>query len=97
MPAAGMAAMWLRLPHAWGLSLPLPKDLPARAVCVLRECHLHVGGLMLGADPQDLRERKGGCLGWELGGWPTCSTSSLRGGPDSIFPPPFGLHALTPL
>lgn len=50
--------------HAWGLFPPLPEDLPARAVCVLRECHLHVGGPLVRADPQDLRERKVGCLGW---------------------------------
>lgn len=37
-----------------GLCPPSPEDLLARAVCVLSECHLHVGGRLPKADPQDL-------------------------------------------
>lgn len=77
-------------PSAWSLSLPLPEDLPAFAAGVLRECHLHVGGPLTGADPQDLRARKCGGLVWGRGrGFQhsTLSTPSVWGESDSMFPP----------
>lgn len=78
-----------KLPKEWGLSLPLPEDPPALAALVLRERHLHVRGLLLRADLQDLWGEEGEMPGW--GWWPWVSnilpTPALWGGPDSSFPP----------
>lgn len=54
---------WLRLPSAWGMSLPLPEDLPALTAHMLRECQLHIGGPVPRADLQELRGEKGWMAG----------------------------------
>lgn len=88
----GWAATWLRWPSTKGLSLPLPEDLPALATDVLRECQLHVGGPVLGADLQELQGEKGLMPGLGDGrGFPIFSPPSPREeGQTPCFPPAFG-------
>lgn len=76
------------LPSEKGLSLPLPKDLPALATDVLRECQLYIGGPVLRVDLQELQGDKGLMPGLGDSPWVSnvLSTLSLQGGPDPLLP-----------